>query len=210
MVAELKGLTLRFNEITFRTYMSDATRNDAKTLHYATWSMLHRKLKLICRVVYQLLSSKIMQGIFQVYPQFFPMLRRWSHGYFDVSRLYFRRVAIDLARLLVIQETRLQTELPSRDPSKSSLPSTSNEACLITKHTNLTDYLQTRLGTEESSSKDPEPRIQTEKLESSATLSFFNGSGSGEGSDRLAWTKKDILRDTPPYCASNDTLHTTR
>jgi hypothetical protein len=78
VAAETRGLALKLNHITFRTEFSEATRINAGIFHATTEILNTYKHNTLGQIAPHLLSQDLEDEIALRYPQFLPILQRWS------------------------------------------------------------------------------------------------------------------------------------
>ncbi|KAI4619322.1 uncharacterized protein J4E87_007572 [Alternaria ethzedia] len=80
IASELRGLAFGLNPITFSTYVSEATRQNAGIFHDTVSSISIRKRLLTRHLIARLLTEDMVQEASHAFPQFAPLFDGWQPG----------------------------------------------------------------------------------------------------------------------------------
>ena len=80
IASELRGMAFRLNPITFSTYVSESTRQNAGIFHSTLSSVSIRKKAIVRSLIPRLLTQKMAQEASQAFPKFAPLFDGWQPG----------------------------------------------------------------------------------------------------------------------------------
>ncbi|KAI4619402.1 uncharacterized protein J4E87_007652 [Alternaria ethzedia] len=78
IAAEMQGLALGQNTITFHTHFSESTRQQAGLFHITMYTIMFRKKIQLQRLIPRLLSYDMVQRAIDAYPQFAQIFDGWT------------------------------------------------------------------------------------------------------------------------------------